>query len=311
MSLPQNDFLELFEKNEPEEIFDEYLDKMSMRDMQILYLKNPKFKQVFLNKFKQVIEITDEIIYWHISSIFQDPRGKKVIIENLPQVLKKMVNRDVFLSYWPKDKETMKENIDAFFVESYKTSENDKENNVAYNNILNLLCDYYENDEILQLIDKHIYNIINDGNNFSEIMIKINKYINDSKLPQKRLREIIKRIDQALVENIDKILEKKDEEGYTLSSFMHMESFLKEIKNRGIDVFRKFHLRKSKEINVRKDICQQLFGKYDEEYFAIMQFGRLDKTLVKAIEIITRELISKSQGNFTAKDIEIAGEGRI
>lgn len=158
---------------------------------------------------------------------------------------------------------------------------------------LKLASDY----EILNLIIENIDDIIKDNSTFFPfIMQQISCLLNIAS------NEQIRKIDIALVRNVDVILGKNISENkiakyrkdnwYNFHWFDKMEKFKQEIKKRGIEFFIKFPLKN--DIEEYRETSEELFGNYDEKAFSILEFGQYDKTKALLMESIIRGFLKQS-----------------
>ncbi len=263
-----------------------------------------EFKEFFINNFNKILNNTHcmtSTLLKEYCYVYQEI--KEMVLKNFSEVLKKTEGREIaFRELVPEDE--YKKRIQELFVENLTTFE------VEYDQIILLiekLKIIEKKEDLLDLLIKNIDNIIIDsGSYFPYVMNQIDRLSTGASDKQ------IKQIDEALVRNIDIIQNKEqsiDEKYYDFKWFDKMEKFKEEIKKIGPKFFINFPL--DNEITEYKEICQELFNRYDSECFSILIFGKYDETKANIIKTIINELMEHSNGKINIDNIEPIGSGNF
>lgn len=258
--------------------------------------ENDELKQIFTEKFSKILENENEISYIALSSFCNDPDLKSLILDNISEIITKVDDRELAMKYIiPKSK--IIENPQMLFV---KSSTNNK---VKYREIIENLEKYMSESEVMQLVIDNLNNIIKDsGSNFPQVIEElsyIKSYVSNEQVEQ---------LDEKLVQNMDNILQIRiDKGGYNIYDFSEFPKFIEEIRRRGPEFFINFPITNSKK--EYKKIAEEIFGKYDEEIFSILEFGKYDKTKAEMMKYIVSELINASTEGTTVNDIKEIGSG--
>lgn len=186
-----------------------------------------------------------------------------------------------------------------------------------------ILRDVNYNQDIKQarLITSNLDTIIKEGNLANAlkdaylILKNIDELLKEKNDPQqeKQRTEIIELFDNALVENIDIIVQgAKNKPIYSYEWIESFPKFKESISKIGPEFLVNFPL--EEDINLApiektKKISEELFGKYDVKIFSIMKFGQYDKVKALAMENIINELLTASEDKCSIDDIKEAGKG--
>lgn len=258
--------------------------------------ENDELRKIFIEKFATIVENENEISYIALSSFCNNSEIKSLILDNISEIIAKIDDRELAMKYViPKSQ--IIANPQMLFV---KSSTNNK---VNYREIIQNLEKYMSESEVMQLVINNLDNVIKDsGSNFSQVIEELNyikSYVSNEQVEQ---------LDEKLVQNMDNILQIRiDKGGYNIYDFSEFPKFIEEIRKRGPEFFINFPITNSKK--EYKKIAEEIFGKYDEEIFSILEFGKYDKTKAEMMKYIVSELINASSEGTTVNDIKEIGSG--
>lgn len=253
-------------------------------------------RKKFIDNFLEILGKTNEINCYTLQEYMKDPELKKLIMDNVSEVLKKTNNRDVVMKY-VLPKELAIQNPQIYFVE-YKA-----EDKVNYREIIKELEKHFYSSEVLDLVIENMDNIVKDsGYNFPQVICELDNLLDYASSEQ------LEQVDEKLTKNIDNILKIKiNKGGYDINIFRNMPKFIDEIRKRGPEFFINFPITNPKKEH--ETIFKEIFGKYDEEIFSILEFGKYDKSKAEMMKYIITELIKASSEGATVQNIKEIGRG--
>lgn len=257
---------------------------------------NDELKKIFIDNFSKIIEKEDEISYTTLASFCNNSEIKPLVLEKISEVIRKVDNRELAMKYIIPRSQIIK-NPQILFEKNLSSSK------IRYKEIIKELEKYMSEEDVLNLVINNMENIVTDGGHyFPEVVEELN-YLT-AYLPSDQ----IKKLDEAFVKNIDNILQIKiDKGGYDISDFKEFTGFMEEIRKRGPEFFINFPLKNSR--SEYKKIAEEIFGKYNEEIFSILEFGRYDKSRAEIMKYVVADLINASSEGTTVNNIKEIGRG--
>lgn len=290
-------------------------------EVEELINSNPEFKKVFIKNADLVLKMVrysySMVFPVAYERLFGDPQLRQVILDALPTIAartswKKGIIFDILEDL---SEEQQKKYAEVLFVKST----NPKMSEVNYENLINTLlcCTSITNQQMLEIIANNMENIIIDDFKFPETIGTIIEVMNSvrEQMPEDKYRTLIDLIDTALVNNIETIMNKENDDfdlksGYTSESFDGFNKFQEEIRKRGIDVFNSALYIGEGDIEECKRTAEKYFGKCDTKMLITMMYGKYGKERTAVIAGIIEELQIRAGLDTTLADLEITGKGQ-
>lgn len=258
--------------------------------------ENEELRKKFIENFVEILEKQDEINASTLHSFCFDSEIKSLVLNNISEIIKKVDDRESVIKYIiPKSQ--IIENPQIVFEKNSSSTE------IEYREIIKELEKYMNESEVIKLIIDNMDTIVKDsGSNFPKVTEELSYLLYFASSKQ------VQQLDEKLVQNMDSILQIRiNKGGYDISDFKQYPKFMEEIRKRGPEFFINFPLTNSKK--EYKKIAEEIFGKYDEEIFSILEFGRYDKSRAEMMKYVVSELINASSEGTTVNNIKEIGRG--